>query len=148
MEKYLYSIEKVAGLLGVHQKTVLRYIKEGKLKANKVGGRWRVHGNDLSSFVGYSENDESTTLVKQKSKSDMTPEPWVSTVVHAENIDREDSIRISNTLVAVTNSRERDGRKCRVDAVYFEEDLKLQVLVWGTLDFTSQLLKVMEELIK
>ena len=48
MEKFLYSVEKVSELLGVHQKTVLRYIKEGNLKANKVGGRWRIHGNDLS----------------------------------------------------------------------------------------------------
>ena len=40
MERYLYSIEKVAELLDVHKKTVLRYIKDGKLPATKVGGRW------------------------------------------------------------------------------------------------------------
>jgi len=53
MERHIYSIKKVAELLSVHQKTVLRYIKEGRLKANKVGGRWRIHGNDLTSFVGF-----------------------------------------------------------------------------------------------
>lgn len=148
MEKYLYSVEKVAELLDVHQKTVLRYIKEGKLRANKVGGRWRIHGNDLTSFVGIKENPESELPRKQKPKATVTPEPWVSSVVHVENIDREESMRISNTLVAIANSGGGGKERCRVDAVYFEEELKLQILIWGTLDFTSQLLKVLEGILK
>ena len=148
MERYLYSVEKVAELLGLHQKTVLRYIKEGKLKANKVGGRWRVHGNDLSSFVGFKEMTETDIPRQQKPKAEITPEPWVSTVVNAENIDREESIRISNTLVAIANSSSEQNNRSRIDAVYFEEELKIQILIWGTLDFTSQILKVVEGLLK
>ena len=148
MESHLYSVEKVAELLGIHQKTVLRYIKEGKLKANKVGGRWRIHGNDLSSFVGFKEEITTEIPRQQKQKSEITPEPWVSTVVHAENIDREESIRISNTLIAIANSSSGQSNRCRIDAVYFEEELKIQILIWGTLDFTSQILKLLEELLK
>ena len=146
MEKFLYSVEKVAGLLDVHQKTVLRYIKEGRLKANKVGGRWRIHGNDLTRFVGFKDMNEADTPRRQKAKSDITPEPWVSTVVNAENIDREEAIRISNVLVALKNSDTGLNTRCRIDTVYFEEDLKIQILIWGTLDFTSQILKVLEVL--
>ena len=148
MERYLYSVEKVAELLGLHQKTVLRYIKEGKLKANKVGGRWRVHGNDLSSFVGFKEMTETDIPRQQKPKAEITPEPWVSTVVNAENIDREESMRISNTLVAIKNSNVGISSRCRIDTVYFEEELKMQILIWGTLDFCSQYLKILEELLK
>ena len=147
MERYLYSVEKVAELLDLHKKTVLRYIKEGKLKANKVGGRWRIHGNDLTSFAGY-KNGESNISRRQKPKADITPEPWVSTVVYGENIDREESIRISNTLIAITNSNIKQNSRCRIDTVYFEEELKIQVLIWGTLDFTGNILKVMESLSK
>ncbi len=148
MERYLYSVEKVAELLDVHKKTVLRYIKEGKLQANKVGGRWRIHGNDLSSFVGAGDNPEKSIAPVQKTKTEITPEPWVSTVVHAENIIREESIRISNTLIAIANSSSEQNNRCRIDAVYFEEELKIQILIWGTLDFTSQILKMLEGLLK
>lgn len=148
MEKYLYSVEKVAELLDVHQKTVLRYIKEGKLPANKVGGRWRIHGNDLSNFVGYKDSPEIDTLLRQKQKADVTPAPWVSTVVNAENIDIEESIRIANTLMAVTNSNIEEDKRCRVDTVYFEEDLKIQILIWGTINFSSHILKILGGLIK
>ena len=85
---------------------------------------------------------------QQKQKAEITPEPWVSTVVHAENIDREESIRISNTLVAIANSSSEQNSRCRIDAVYFEEEMKIQILIWGTLDFTSQILKLVEELLK
>ena len=148
MERHIYSIKKVAELLSVHQKTVLRYIKEGRLKANKVGGRWRIHGNDLTSFVGFKNMNEADPPRQQKQKSEITPEPWVSSVVHVENIDREESIRISNTLVAVTNSNVNEDKRRRIDVVYFEEDLKLQILIWGSLDFTGDILRILEELLK
>lgn len=148
MDRYLYSVEKVAELLGIHRKTVLRYIKEGKLKANKVGGRWRIHGNDLTSFVGFEEKIGTDVIRQQKPKADVTPEPWVSIVVNAENKDRDESIRISNTLVAIKNSQKELNSRCRIDTVYFEEELKMQVLIWGTLDFCSQFLKILEELLK
>ena len=148
MERYLYSIEKVAELLDVHHKTVLRYIKEGKLPASKVGGRWRIHGNDLTGFVGARDNSEENIVRIQKPKAEVSPEPWVSTVVHAENIDREESIRISNTLIAIANSNSGLNNRCRIDSVYFEEELKIQILVWGTIDFTGQILKILEGLLK
>jgi excisionase family DNA binding protein len=152
MERYLYSVEKVANLLDLHQKTILRYIKEGRIKANKVGGRWRIHGNDLSHFVGRIEHGDLEGLQRPREKREMkagvSPEPWVSTVVHGENVDREDAIRISNTMTAVTNTKEKQDRKSRVDTVYFEEDLKIQVLIWGSLGFTQHLLKILEELFK
>jgi excisionase family DNA binding protein len=148
MERYLYTIEKVAELLDVHKKTILRYIKEGKLKANKVGGRWRIHGNDLTSFVGAKDAPDESLTHKQKPKADVTPEPWVSTVVHVENKEREEFIRISNTLIAIKSGADAQNRRCRIDAVYFEEELKIQVLIWGTLDFTGKILKILEELLK
>ena len=152
MERYLYSVEKVANLLEVHQKTILRYIKEGKLKANKIGGRWRIHGNDLSRFVGHRDatglEGSMPSQDTRKPKACGSPELWVSTVVHGENIDKENAIRISNTLIALLNSKTEQDGKSRLDTVYFEEDLKIQVLIWGSLSFTQHLLRILEGLFK
>ena len=40
------DIKDAAAALGIHPTTVLRRIKDGRLKANKLGSRWEVY------FVG------------------------------------------------------------------------------------------------
>ena len=52
-----YTINQAAFTLKVHPLTIRRYIKEGKLKAFKVGGNIRVSVSDLRNFVeGFSPN--------------------------------------------------------------------------------------------
>lgn len=46
-----YTINQTAIALKVHPLTVRRYIKEGKLKAYRVGGNIRVSVNDLRLFT-------------------------------------------------------------------------------------------------
>lgn len=45
------SVAEVAEVLAVHEATVRRYIKQGSLRAAKVGGRIRVRRADLDLFV-------------------------------------------------------------------------------------------------
>lgn len=46
-----YTINQAAISLKVHPLTVRRYIKEGKLKAFRVGGNVRIALNDLRAFT-------------------------------------------------------------------------------------------------
>ena len=57
MENKFYTIDQVAEVLDIHHKTVRKFIKEGKLKANKVGKQWRISQIDLEVFT---ENKNST----------------------------------------------------------------------------------------
>jgi excisionase family DNA binding protein len=50
IEDNLLSVRQVAFILKVHQLTVRRYIKEGKLKAVKVGGNVRIKESQLSEI--------------------------------------------------------------------------------------------------
>lgn len=50
MEEF-YTVNQTAISLKVHPLTVRRYIKEGKLKAIRVGGNIRIALNDLRSFT-------------------------------------------------------------------------------------------------
>jgi len=47
----LYTTEEVKKILKVTQRTVYNYIKNGDLKAVKVGRRWRVKHQDLKAFL-------------------------------------------------------------------------------------------------
>lgn len=46
----LFNITQTAFILKVHSLTIRRYIKEGKLKAIKVGGNIRIKESDLQEF--------------------------------------------------------------------------------------------------
>ena len=59
MSETYYTVEKISKLLSIHPKTVQRYIREGKLRANKVGKGWRVSGHDLSVFMEQNRMSEA-----------------------------------------------------------------------------------------
>jgi len=46
----LYSLEEVSKLIGVTHRTAWNYVKEGKLKATKIGGAWKVTEENLRKF--------------------------------------------------------------------------------------------------
>jgi len=46
----LYTLREIAKILKVSEKSVYRYIKSGKLKANKIG-QWRIKESDLNKFI-------------------------------------------------------------------------------------------------
>lgn len=47
----LYTLQELEGLLEVTTRTLLQYIKEGKLKAVKIGGKWKVSESNLQDFI-------------------------------------------------------------------------------------------------
>lgn len=50
-EKPLLTTEDVAGLLQLDIETVRRYIREGKLRAIKIGGQYRIRREDFEEFL-------------------------------------------------------------------------------------------------
>jgi type I restriction enzyme M protein len=47
----LYTLEEVADILHVSERTIFRYIHDKKLNAKKVGGTWRISAAALKAFV-------------------------------------------------------------------------------------------------
>src|SRR6516225_8687883 len=48
MEDAGLSIEEAAARLGVHYMTIYRYVRIGRLPAERRGGRWRIREEDLA----------------------------------------------------------------------------------------------------
>lgn len=49
----LYSIEEAASKLSLTTRTLLTYIKSGKLKAGKIGRRWWIKEQDLNALINW-----------------------------------------------------------------------------------------------
>lgn len=47
----LYTLAEISKSLDITTRTLLTYIKNGKLKAVKLGGKWRVSGDNLRAFI-------------------------------------------------------------------------------------------------
>ncbi len=50
-ELKVYTIDEVVDLLHVTRRSIYSYIKEGKLKAVKIGKYWRVTQENLEEFL-------------------------------------------------------------------------------------------------
>ena len=46
-----YTLEELKPVLGVSYRSLLQYIKDGKLAAVKIGGRWKVSADNLKAFI-------------------------------------------------------------------------------------------------
>ena len=47
----LYTLTEVEPILGVSHRTLLDYVKTGKIKAVKIGGKWKVSEQNLKAFI-------------------------------------------------------------------------------------------------
>jgi excisionase family DNA binding protein len=52
MSEHLHTVEEAAELLKLHPKTVLRLIRNEKLRATKIGKSYRILRSDLDAFSG------------------------------------------------------------------------------------------------
>lgn len=138
MANEYYSVEQLSDMLNIHPKTIQRYIREGKLRASKIGKSWRITGHDLSVFT------ESAKNIGMDGGQDRTIAPQervkVSSVIDISVYDRDEAIRIMNTMTAVSNSKPPEYGSSSMHAQYIEAERKVRITLWGTLGFTEAML--------
>lgn len=52
----LYSLQELAKLLEVTERTLHKYIKSGKIKGVKIGGQWRFTEENIRKFISGDTN--------------------------------------------------------------------------------------------
>lgn len=132
-----YTADQVADMLNMHPKTIRKYIREGKLKATKVGKQWRITGDELSQFSeGIIQTQPEKTKVEIK----------VSSVIDIPVATIDDSMRIANTLSAIMNQKTSDYGHSTITTQYLESEKTLRVMLWGTTKFTRIIIESIESL--
>lgn len=134
MKEY-YTVEQIAELLTMHPKTIQKYIREGKLRATKVGKSWRVTGHDLSIFT------ESTRLLEDKVPTKKQDKVSVSCVVDILVNEPDEGVRIVNLLTAALNCKPEKYGKSTMYTQYLEHENKVRVTLWGHLLFMQEIIE-------
>src|ERR1700749_1008026 len=98
MSEEVYTVEQFPERLKLHPKTVLRFIRDGRLRAAKVGKSYRILRSDLESLAGATP-----------ARSDAL-DARVTTVVDLDGLSPERAQRLSVLLTSV-----RMGNAARPD---------------------------------
>ena len=69
-ENAVYTTKEVQGLLKVSESTMKRLLKKGILKANKVGGQYRIMGKEVLRLISPDlEKKAENVYMKAKKKA-------------------------------------------------------------------------------
>jgi excisionase family DNA binding protein len=130
-----YAIDEVAQHLKLHVKTVRQYVRDGRLKATRIGKQYRIATADLEAFTGRADLPDAPSIERRS--------PDVSSIVEIEAVDRDTSMRLTNALMAAANSpRKGDGPPLRIETLYDETRSRLKIIVVGGIDANIYLLKL------
>jgi excisionase family DNA binding protein len=136
----LYSVEQVAELLNLHAKTVRRYVRDGRLKAKRIGKEYRIARADLEAFAG---------AVQPAAKEvPRTRHVIASSIVDVDAISSRDSERVTTFIMASLNSRKGEPDFPRVDTIYYPEQAKLRVTITASPELTCELIRMIDVLLK
>jgi excisionase family DNA binding protein len=137
----LYSVEQVAERLGLHVKTVRNYVRDGRLKAVRIGKQYRIAAEDLAALTG------GPVPAVPREDARRTRHVEVSTVVAVDAVSRHDADRVT-TLVTAAISGPRDGEPIRVQAAYDAERARLRVMLLGGPQDTAELLRLIDAILE
>jgi len=139
MPGQLYSVEQVAERLGLHVRTVRSYVRDGRLRAVRIGKQYRISQDDLDALVGHTAPRAETGPVSQRRHVD------VSIVVHVDGVDRDEADRLANTLMAATAGH-HDSEPLRVETTYDRELERMKIIVLGGLAACADVLRLIDTL--
>lgn len=128
----VFSVEQVAAKLGLHVRTVRNYVRDGRLKAVRIGKQYRIAADDLEAFTGLPVADPRPDR----------PIAELSSVAEVAGVDRATADRIATVVVASVNGpRDAGERPLRVETIYDQERATMKIIVLGDLAAGADLLR-------
>jgi excisionase family DNA binding protein len=128
------SIEQVAERLGLHVRTVRRYVREGRLKAVRIGKQYRVARAALAELTGSHVSAASGGPHAGRHIE-------VSSILQVDGIDAGAANRVTTGLLSAVNGRSDPADPLRIDTIYDPSRARLKVILTGSVDRTVPLLK-------
>jgi excisionase family DNA binding protein len=131
----LYSVDQVAERLGLHVRTVRNYVRDGRLKAVRIGKQYRIAREHLEALTGHPVTASGTAIEPPRAHVE------VSSIVQIEGINVDAASRITNALMASAKGRPETEDPLRIDTIYDQERSRLKVILTGSIATTASLLK-------
>ncbi|GLQ57647.1 helix-turn-helix domain-containing protein [Devosia nitrariae] len=119
MTEELCTVEAAAEQLKLHNKTVLRFIREGRLRATKIGKQYRILRSDLDAFAGVGSARGE-------------PLARVTAIVDVPDVDGDLLRRITSTTLGAGAGNEQPGSAISIDVAHDPVRRAVKVVAVGT----------------
>ncbi|MBM3694807.1 MAG: helix-turn-helix domain-containing protein [Actinobacteria bacterium] len=139
----MYTVTEVAQILDLHPKTVRRFIREGRIRAQKIGREWRVRREDLRE---YAHAELAGRPGEVRSDIPVADRIHVSAVIELEDATSEEMSRLSNSILAILNGRDPAWGNARYDLIFHPETRRARFVLHGSPQFIRALLECLEVL--
>ncbi|MDT0489111.1 helix-turn-helix domain-containing protein [Streptomyces sp. NPDC012600] len=138
VERELYSIGEVAERLGLHVRTVRNYVRDGRLKAVRIGKQYRISRADFEALTSRPPGDTPSGDIGGRGRAE------VSSIVQIDGVGPDAAHRLS-TFVTASAQSPRDTREpLRVQTVYDKERARMKIVVLGSAADTAELLHLVD----
>lgn len=127
------TVAFAAERLGLHPKTVLRFIRDGRLKATRIGKSYRIRRADLDTFAGVEPAAEPAA-----------PSAWVTAIVQIAGVDAEAASRFAIGIPAALNSRQEREAPMRADVIHDSERAELKIVLVGVPGDVATMLRIIQ----
>jgi len=129
----LYSVEQVADRLGLHVKTVRNYVREGRLKAVRIGKQYRIAREDLEAMTGRPQPPPEPVRRERHVE--------VSSIIEIDAISPELANRLTTSLMGT-------ARGVRVEAIYNRERGHLKIILVGSMERNAAYFKLIAAILE
>ncbi|HEY8004283.1 MAG TPA: helix-turn-helix domain-containing protein [Phenylobacterium sp.] len=133
MSEEVYTVEQFAERLKLHPKTVLRFIREGRLRAVKVGKAYRILRTDMEAMTGVVRGTERKA-------------PRVTSIVDMAEVDAEQAQRLARMLPGLRMGQAAHPDPMSLDVAYDTARRQLKVVIVGSPEDTAAVLKMIQVL--
>jgi excisionase family DNA binding protein len=140
MSQELLSVFDIATRLKLHVKTVRNYVRDGRLKAIRIGKNYRISRSDLEAFTGSPLPPTDSEVARRQRHVE------VSSVVQVDAISQEAASQLEGSLTAFVHGLAR-GSPLRVDSIYDRNVGSMKLILLGSPGGTGAALKFITALL-
>jgi excisionase family DNA binding protein len=138
----LLSVEQVAEVLKLHVRTVRSYVRDGRLKATRIGKQYRIALTDLEAFTGRPVESHDDTALAPGGRVD------ISSVVTVEGVTPALASRLTHALMATSGGPRAPGQTLAITTAYDVEFDRLRIVLSSDLPTLRSFLGLIEAVLE
>jgi excisionase family DNA binding protein len=153
MSEEVYTVEQFAERLKVHPKTVLRFIRDGRVRAVKVGKSYRILRTEMEAVTGFTPDAYREAmsayqgvLERKAGLRDLRASARVTSIVDLPEVQPAVAERMARMLPAARMAQTAHEQAMNINVAYDPATRILKIILVGSLTDTAAMLKMVEAL--
>jgi excisionase family DNA binding protein len=135
MSEEVYTVEQFAERLKLHPKTVLRFIRDGRLRAVKVGKSYRILRSEMEAMTGYAPREARSPV-------------RVTSIVDIPDVSPELAEKLARLIPSARMGQEAHPDPMSLNVAYDPARRDLKVIIVGSPGDASAMLRIVEALLE